>query len=43
MAKSRIYDDLDNAESSFPAPKRVRRSSDETELEPEPESKQEYE
>ncbi len=43
MAKTRIHDDLDNAESSSPAPKRARRSSDAPELEPEPESKQEYE
>ena len=45
MVKTRIHDDLDNAESSSPAPKRVRRSSDASELEPEPESesKQEYE
>ena len=43
MAKSCIHDDLDNAESSSPVPKRVRRSSDEPKLEPEPESKQEYE
>ena len=42
MAKTRIHDDIDNAESSSPAPKRARRSSDEPELEPEPESKQEY-
>ena len=42
MVKTRIHDDLDNAES---APKRVRRSSDASEIEPESESesKQEYE
>ena len=43
MAKTRIHDDLDNAESSFPTPKRVRRSSDEPELELEPQLKQECE
>ena len=41
MAKTSIYDDLDNAEFSSPAPKRARCLSDEPELEPE--SKQEYE
>lgn len=43
MAKTRIHDDLDNAESSSPALKRARRSSDKPELEPELELKQEYE
>ena len=41
MAKTSIYDDLDNAEFSSPAPKRARCFSDEPELEPE--SKQECE
>ena len=42
MTKTRILDDSD-VESSSPAPKRARRLSDELELEPKPESKQEYE